>query len=327
MRAVRAVELKGPRGLRIEEVPPLVCGPDEVRIRVRASALNRADLLQSRGLYPAPPGAPADILGLEYAGEVVERGWRATRWPIGARVMGLVGGGAWAEELTVHEREVAPMPATLDFVEAAAIPEAFVTAWDGLVSQGGGGLGSRILIHAVASGVGTAAAQLCRVLGATAVGTGRTAEKLDRVRALTPLSTVLVAGDVAHFAEEVQRAFGGRGADVVLDLVGGAWLAETIAAMAPRGRLVLVGLVGGASAQVPLAAVLSKRLTVQGTVLRSRPLEEKILAALQLSELVPLFERDLLRPVVDTVLPMVDVAAGLERLQANAAFGKIVVAW
>ncbi len=327
MRAIRTHELTGPKGLRIDEVPSPTCGPDEVKVRVRASALNRADLLQTKGLYPAPVGAPRDIPGLEYAGEVIETGTRVTRWTVGDPVMGLVGGGAWAEELTAHEREVVSAPASLGWTDAAAIPEAFLTAWDAMVVQAGAAVGSRVLINAVASGVGTAAVQLCQVLGAKAVGTGRSPEKLERARAIGPVETVLVKRDAIAFAREVVAAFGGRGADVVLDLVGGDWLPETIAAMAPGGRLMLVGLVAGATAQVPLGPILSKRLTVRGTVLRSRPLEEKILAARQLESLVPLFEQGTLKPVVDRVVPMTDVAEALERLGANDTFGKVVLSW
>lgn len=327
MRAMRSHELSGPRGLRLEEVPSPTCGPDEVKVRVIASALNRADLLQTKGLYPAPQGAPSDVPGLEYAGEVAAVGARVSRWKQGDRVMGLVGGGAWAEELVAHEREVVPAPSSLGWTDVAAIPEAFLTAWDALVVQAGAGMGSRVLIHAVASGVGTAAVQLCQVLGARVVGTGRSPDKLSRVRAVGPVETVLVKKETITFAREVVAAFGGRGADVALDLVGGEWLPETISTMAPGGRLMLIGLVAGATAQVPLGPVLAKRLTIRGTVMRSRPLEEKILAARQLEGLVPLFDQSRLKPVVDRVVTMADAAEALERLGANDSFGKIVLRW
>jgi putative PIG3 family NAD(P)H quinone oxidoreductase len=328
MRALRIAQPIGPQGLVLEgEAPSPSCGPDQVRVRVRASALNRADLLQTKGLYPAPPGVPSDIPGLEYAGEIIELGARVGRWKLGERVMGLVGGGAWAEELTVHEREAVPVPRALSWTDAAAIPEAFLTAWDALVVQGGATLGSRVLIHAVASGVGTAAVQLCAVLGAVAVGTGRNPEKLARVTTVGPVHPVLVTREAPQFSAEVLRALEGRGADVVLDLVGGEWLPETLAAMAPGGTLMLVGLVGGASAKVPLTTILGKRLTVRGTTMRSRPLEEKILAARQLEGLVPLFDQGRLRPVVDAVVPMAEVPAALERLATNQTFGKLVVTW
>jgi NADPH2:quinone reductase len=307
----------------MEDVAPPACGPDEVRIGVRATALNRADLLQSYGRYPAPPGAPADIPGLEYAGEIIELGTRVTKWKRGASVMGLVGGGAWAEQVVAHEREVAPMPVGFTFAQAAALPEAFLTAWDALVTQGCTGTGSRVLIHAVASGVGTAAAQICRVLGARAVGTGRNPDKLTRAQALGLEATVLLR---EGFAREVAAVVGG--ADVVLDLVGGEWLGETIDALASRGTVLLVGLVAGASAQVPLAKLLGKRARLIGTTMRARPLEEKIAAAQVFARtLVPLFEGRRLEPVIDAVLPMHDLVPALHRLESNQTFGKLVVTW
>jgi putative PIG3 family NAD(P)H quinone oxidoreductase len=327
MRAFRTVEPSGPQGLRLEEVPSPALGPSEVRVGVKATALNRADLLQTLGLYPAPPGVPADIPGMEYAGEVLEVGARVRRWKVGDRVMGLVAGGAWAEELVTHEREAARVPAALSWAQAGAIPEAFLTAWDALVLQAGAGLGSRVLIHAVASGVGTAAAQLCRALGAPAVGTGRSAAKLARAAAFG-VQTVLVDGAAPRFAAATREVLGGAGADVVLDLVGGDWLPESLEALAPGGTLMLVGLVAGASAEVPLRTLLSRRLKVIGTTLRARPLEEKIAVATALDQrLVPLFDQGVLQPVVDAVLPMAELPAGLARLAANETFGKLVLTW
>lgn len=327
MRAARTVELSGPEGLRIEDVPSPVPGPDEIRVKVKATALNRADLLQTMGLYPAPPGVPADIPGLEYSGEVAAVGARVTRWKAGDRVMGLVAGGAWAEELVTHERETLAMPAGLSFSDAAAIPEAFTTAWDALVLQGGMGVGSKVLIHAVASGVGTAALQLARVFGAHAIGTGRNAQKLERAKALGLPHAVLVSKDAPGFAAEVKKLSGG-GVDVVLDLVGGDWVPETIDALAPKGTLMLVGLVAGASAEVPLRTVLGKRLRVIGTTLRARPLEEKIAVAREFEKrVVPLFGTGALKPIVDAVLPMTELQPALARLASNDTFGKLVLTW
>jgi putative PIG3 family NAD(P)H quinone oxidoreductase len=327
MKAVRTEALTGPQGLALVEVPTPAFGPTDVLIRVRATALNRADLLQTHGLYPAPAGAVADIPGLEYSGEVAEVGAKVTRWKVGDRVMGLVGGGAWAEYLVAHEREVSRIPREFSFELAAAIPEAFLTAWDALVLQAGLSVGSRVLIHAVASGVGTAAAQLCNLFGAPAVGTGRNQAKLARATSLGLRATVLVSSEPA-FAGAVKEAFLGHGADIALDLVGGDWLGETIEALAPRGTLMLVGLVAGGSAQVPLRTVLGKRLRVLGTTMRARPLEEKIAAAQQLDQrLVPLFETKKLVPVVDEVRPMSELVTSLERLAANENFGKLVLTW
>ena len=320
------MELSGPVGLRVEEVPAPIPGPDEILVRVKATALNRADLLQTMGLYPAPAGVPADSPGLEYAGEVAAVGARVSRWKTGDRVMGLVAGGAWAEQLVTHEREALAIPPGLSFSDAAAIPEAFTTSWDALVLQGGMGVGSKVLIHAVASGVGTAALQLCRAFGALAIGTGRNAAKLERAKALGLPHAVLVGKD-AQFADAVKQHAPG-GVDVVLDLVGGDWVPQSLDALAPRGTLMLVGLVAGASADVPLRTVLGKRLRVQGTTLRARPLEEKIAVAREFERRVlPLFTSGALRPVIDAVLPMTELEPALARLASNDTFGKLVLTW
>jgi NADPH:quinone reductase len=326
MQAALSLNAEGPEGLRFSEVASPVVGPDEVRVKVRATALNRADLLQTMGLYPAPPGAPADIPGLEYSGEVMAVGSRVRRWNAGDRVMGLVAGGAWAEELVAHEREVMAMPAGMSFSDAAALPEAFATAFDALVLQGGMTLNSEVLIHAVASGVGTAALQLCQLFGARAIGTGRNEKKLERVRGMGLTRTVLVKDGV--FSAQVKQLTAGRGCDVALDLVGGDWFAETIDAMAPQGTLMLVGLVAGASAEVPLRSLLAKRVRVQGTALRSRTLEEKIVVARAFEQrLLPAFSSGQLKPVVDAVLPMAELQPALHRLASNDTFGKLVLTW
>lgn len=317
---------EGPESLRFGEVASPVPGPDEVLVKVKATALNRADLLQTMGLYPAPHGVPSDIPGLEYAGVVEAVGARVRRWKAGDAVMGIVAGGAWAEQLVTHEREALPMPAGLSFADAAAIPEAFTTAFDALVLQGGMSVGSQVLIHAVASGVGTAALQLCKRFGAQAIGTGRNAAKLARAASLGLERSVLV--EDGHFAAKVKQLTAGRGVDVALDLVGGDWTAETIDAMAPQGTMMLVGLVAGASAEVPLRSVLTKRLRIVGTVLRARPLEEKIAVARAFEQRVlPAFSTGELKPVVDALFPMKELPAALKRLAANDSFGKLVLTW
>jgi putative PIG3 family NAD(P)H quinone oxidoreductase len=295
---------------------------------VHATALNRADLLQLKGHYAAPPDAPPDVPGLEYAGEVLAVGLRVRRFRVGDRVMGIVGGGAWAERLTVHEREALPVPEGLALADAAALPEAYLTAFDALVLQGGLLAGERVLIHAVASGVGSAAAQLCRALGASVVGTGRTAAKLARASEWGVGHTVAVEGSPPRFLDAVREATGGRGVDLALDLVGGGWLPETLEAMAPRGRVLLVGLVAGGRAEVDLGLVLRKRLRLTGTVLRSRPPEEKMaLAQAAERHLVPLFHTGALRPVIDAVLPITAMREALERLARNETVGKLVLRW
>lgn len=318
----------GPQGLAIREVAAPSCGPDEVRVKVQASALNRADLLQTMGLYPAPKGVPADIPGLEFAGTVSECGARVSRWKTGERVMGLVAGGAWAEEVCVHEREAIAMPSGMEASRAAAIPEAFLTAWDALVLQGKMTAGSKVLVHAVASGVGTAALQLGALFGAHLIGTGRNAQKLERIRGMGLEDTILVSKEQPGFAARVKALTGGAGVDLVLDLVGGDWLPETIDAMAPRATLMLVGLVAGASAEVPLRTVLGKRISIVGTTLRARPIDEKISLARAFEHLlVPHFSSGRLAPVIDATLPFSEAVPALERVASNDTFGKTVLTW
>lgn len=326
MQAALSLNAEGPEGLRFVEVASPLPGPDEIRVKVRATALNRADLLQTMGLYPPPPGAPEDIPGLEYSGEVLSVGTRVRRWNVGDRVMGLVSGGAWAEELVTHEREAMAMPASMSFSDAAALPEAFATAFDALVLQGGMTLNSEVLIHAVASGVGTAALQLCQLFGARAIGTGRNEKKLARASGMGLTRSILVKDGV--FSAQVKQLTQGRGCDVALDLVGGNWFAETLDAMAPHGTVMLVGLVAGASAEVPLRSLLTKRLRVQGTTLRSRSLEEKIAVARAFEQrLLPSFSSGQLKPVIDAVLPMAELEPALQRLASNDTFGKLVLTW
>jgi putative PIG3 family NAD(P)H quinone oxidoreductase len=292
---------------------------------VRATALNRADLLQTLGRYPAPPGAPEDIPGLEYAGEVQAVGARVRRFRPGDRVMGLVGGGAFAEGLCVSEHEALALPAGLTFADAAALPEAFLTAWDALMLQGGLQAGETVLIHAAGSGVGVAAVQLAVAAGARVIGTSRTPVKLSRLASFGMHAGVLT-GPGRDAAEDVLAATGGRGVDLVLDLVGGSAVALSLRALAPRGRMLLVGLLDGASPAVDLGLVLRKRLTLQGTVMRSRsPAEKAALAARAERTLLPLFASGTLRPVVDAVFPILRAQEAFARMAANDSFGKLVL--
>lgn len=318
----------GPEVLSYDERPDLKPGPSEILVRVKATALNRADLLQLKGLYPPTPDAPPDIPGLEYAGEVLAVGSKAQRFRIGDRVMGLVGGGAWADQLTVHERQAMPMPEGMSFTDAAALPEVYLTAFDALVLQGEMKPGETVLIHAVASGVGSAAALLCRAMGVHVVGTGRNPRKLARTREWGVERTVLVEDTPPRFADAVREATSGRGADLALDLVGGDYVPETLDALAPQGRMMLVGLVAGNKAQVNLSTLLVKRLRMTGTVLRSRPLEEKIaLAQAAERHLLPLFRSGALKPVIDAVVPMQDIRNALTRMASNETVGKLVLRW
>ncbi len=326
-RAVRIEKPGGPEVLKIDRVPVDDPGPGEILVEVAAAGLNRADLLQRRGAYPAPPGYPADVPGLEYAGKVAAVGSRVTRWKAGDRVMGIVGGGAMATHLTVHEREALPVPEDLALTHAAAIPEAFLTAFDAIFAQAGLVAGEALLVHAVASGVGTAALQLARRAGAQVIGTSRTEAKLERCAELG-LADALHVTD-GRFAEATRALTAGRGADVLLDVVGGPYLEENLEALADRGRMVVIGLMGGRSAELPLGALLRRRLTVRGSVLRARPLEEKAALAQRFTrEVVPAFAPGGgLAPVVDDVLPMSEIQAAHERMERNETFGKIVLEW
>jgi len=325
MKAIVVSRFGGPEVLELgdREAPPP--GRGEVRVRVRAAGVNRADLLQRAGHYPAPADAPPDIPGLEFAGELEAVGEGVTDAAPGDRVLGLCGGGAYAEAITVPARTVARLPDALTFTDGAAIPEAFITAWDALVEQAHLGAGETVLIHAVGSGVGTAAVQVARAVGARVVGTARTADKLARVRPLGLDEGVHVTG--GGFAPAVLHATGGRGADVVLDLVGGPYLSESLACVAARARIMLVGLLAGPRAELDLGRLLRQRVQVTGTVLRARPLEEKIAAVQQMARhLLPLFERGALGAVVDRVFPLAEAAAAHAHVASNGAFGKVVLA-
>ncbi len=327
MRAVVIAAHGGVEALEVREVERPRAVADRVRVRVRAAGLNRADLLQRRGHYPAPPGAPADIPGLEFAGEVDETGEEVRAWRAGQRVFGITAGGAQAEYVVVPENHLAEIPTGLGFEEAAAVPEVFITAHDALFTQAHLKTGESVLVHAAGSGVGTAAVQLARAAGAAAVyGTARTAEKLERARAFGLDEGAAVGDDPRAFAEAVRVWTKGQGVNVVLDLVGASYLDANLDALARRGRMMIVGTLGGASAALDFRKVMSKRLKVVGTVLRARTAEEKA-AAIRLfaAEVVPLFARGRLRPVLDTTFPLDDVRAAHTRLESNETFGKIVL--
>lgn len=329
MPSARAVKIRGAGGvevLHIEDFEVREPGPHEVLVEVAAAGLNRADTLQRRGLYPAPPGVPPDVPGLEYAGTVVAVGSGVTSTRAGAHVMGIVGGGGMATHVLVHERELVHVPRGMDLVQAAAVPEVFFTAYDALFTQGRLAPGETVLVHAIGSGVGTAALQLARTAGARVIGTSRTQDKLDRCRALGLEEGVLA--QAGRFAAAVHERTGGAGAQLVLDFVGAAYLEENVRALARRGRMVVLGLMGGIAGSLPIGLLLNKRLTLKGSVLRSRPLEEKAALAQEFAtRVVPLFEQGRLRPVVGEVLPMSEIASAHERMEQNQSFGKIVLRW
>ncbi len=327
MKAVTIVTHGGVEGLEVRQVPdPPRPTADRVRVRVHAAALNRADILQRLGRYPAPPGFPANIPGLEFAGEVDEVGEEVRAWRKGQRVFGITGGGAQAEYVTVPENTLAEIPANLNWTEAAAIPEVFITAHDALFTQARLMMGERVLIHAAGSGVGTAAIQLAHAAGATVYGTSRSADKLQKARPLGLDESIDVGNTPDKFAEAVRGWTTGAGVHVILDLVGAAYLKANLESLAPKGRLMFIGTTSGAKGELDLSTVMGKRARLMGTVLRARSTEEKATATrLFAAHAVPLLARGIVRPIVDRVYSIDEVRAAHERLESNESFGKVVL--
>jgi putative PIG3 family NAD(P)H quinone oxidoreductase len=324
MRAAVITRPGGPEVIEIRDVDAPIAGIDDVLIRVRASGLNRADIHQRKGGYPAPPGSPADIPGLEYAGEVVDVGANVHEFKRGDRVWGIVGGGAHAELLVAPASTVARAPGRLPWNQAGAIPEAFITAHDALVSQASLARGERVLIHAVGSGVGLAAIQVCRAMEAIPYGTSRTSDKIERARAFG-LEDGAAVQNAAELTDAARR-WAPNGFDVVLDLVGGAYTPASIEVMAVRGRLMLVGLVAGSTATFDLRRILSKRIRLVGTVLRGRSIPEKAAATAAFDrDLAASFKDGTLQAAVDTVFQLDAIADAHRRMESNDSFGKIVI--
>ena len=324
MRAAFISRPGGPEVLEIREVEPPRIGPDDLLVRVRASGLNRADIHQRKGGYPAPPGSPADIPGLEYAGDVAGVGANVRDFAAGDRVFGIAGGGAHAELLAIPARTAARAPAALSWTDAGAIPEAFITAHDALVTQAHLARGERVLIHAVGSGVGLAAIQVARAVGAIPFGTSRTPDKIERAMpfGLERGEVLRDPGELAPLAE----AWAPGGFDVVLDLVGGGYTPASVATLTTRGRLMLVGLVAGATASFDLRRILSRRITLTGTVLRARSTDEKAAATAAFSrDLGDALATGAIRAVVDRVFPLADIADAHRRMESNESFGKVVI--
>lgn len=322
MRAVVLHSYGGPEVLTIEEVPEPAPGPDEVVVEVAATALNRADLLQRLGLYPDPRRLQPEIPGLEFAGTVVDRGARATMWNVGDRVMGIEAGGAYAERIATHERQLLAVPESIDVVDAAAIPEVFLTAWDALVLQGGLTSGRWALVHAGASGVGTASIQIAKAIGAR-IAVTCSAGKMDACRSLG--ADVVIERSPHDWLAELRGELP-AGADVVLDVIGGDEADRNLQAVALRGTIVQVGLMGGGATFVNVGLLLAKRSTWVGTTLRTRPIEEKVGVTRRFAaEVLPLFDSGQLRPIIDSIYEFDDIAAAHARMEANANTGKIVV--
>ncbi|HEY4304798.1 MAG TPA: NAD(P)H-quinone oxidoreductase [Gemmatimonadaceae bacterium] len=326
MKAAVITKFGGPEVLEILDRPTPIAKPHEILVRVRASALNRADLHQREGNYPAPPGAPADIPGLEFAGEVAGVGTEVKDWREGDRVFGIVAGGGNAEFLVTDAQSVARVPNNLDSAHAAAIPEAFITAHDAMIVQAQLQADENVLIHAVGSGVGLAAVQLARAWKATPFGTARSAEKIERAKAFGLENGAVVADNPESILPDIEQWTSGEGINVTIDLLGGAYTGASLRALAPRGRIMCLATVAGRSITLPLGALLGKRATVKGTVLRARPLEEKrSVTAAFARDVVPLLASGQVRPTVDCVFELSQIREAHERLASNQTFGKVVL--
>jgi NADPH:quinone reductase len=331
MQAVWISTYGGPEVLEIRTVGKPLMNDDQVLVRVRASSLNRADLLQRQGKYPPPPGFPPEIPGMEFAGGVAEVGSSVRRWKPGQRVFGLIGGAAHAEYVVTYEHLLAEIPPNLDWTQAAAVPEVFITAQDALWTQANLRPGESILIHAVGSGVGLAAVQLARAIQAMPYGTSRTADKIEQSKSLGLEDGLVVRENALRnnfddLPAATERWTAGKGINVLLDLVGGPYVKASQKAMAHQGRMILVGTVAGGSYELDAKYVMSKRLQIRGTVLRARSMEEKIAATrLFAAEVVPLLACGVLKPNVDSVFPISDIGKAHQRLESNETFGKVVV--
>ena len=333
MKAVYVKEFGGAENLEIREVEnPAKPSGREVLVSVKAAALNRADILQRKGFYPAPKGYPERILGLEFAGEVAEVGEAVASYKIGDRVFGITAGGAQAEFLLSEESLLAPIPENLSFTEAAAVPEAFITAHDAIFTQGNLRENETLLIHAVGSGVGLAALQLAKAKNIKVFGTSRTADKLKQCEAFGLDYGIVANANLSegknpkYFAELIEHQNDGKGVDVILDLVGANYFAANLESLNQKGRLILVGLTSGGKAEFNLGLALSKRARIVGTVLRSRSVEEKAEATRKfIEEVLPLFSTGEIKPNIDKIFPIENIRQAHEYLESNQSFGKVVL--
>jgi len=323
MRAILVDEPGDETSMRLGDCPAPELTPDSLRIQVAAAAVNRADLLQRQGLYPPPPGA-SEVLGLECAGEVVEVGAGVDGWHVGDRAMALLAGGGYAEEVVVHAGSALPIPAGIDTVEAAAIPEVFLTVFLNVFQLGGLAAGGAALVHGGGSGIGTAAIQLVKNAGATVIVTAGSDGKCARCLELG--ADVAVNYRSGDFAAEARAATEGRGVDVVLDSIGAPYLEKNLESLAVGGRLVLIGLMGGAKAELNLGALLMRRLQVIGSTLRARPAEEKAaIVSAFLARFGAALEKGDVRPIVDRVLPLEQAGEAHRLMKASEHFGKLVL--
>lgn len=325
MRSIIVSEPGAAEVLKIVKREKPVVGKDELLVKVCAFGLNRADIAQRLGRYPAPQGVPADVPGLEYAGEVEAVGGSVSKFKKGDRVFGLVGGGSYQEYLLVHAETAMPIPKDISFAHAAAYPEAFVTAFDAMVLQGKLKPGMKVLISAVGSGVGLAAAQIAKLYRAQALGTSRTQDKLDRAQALIGEGfTALKCDKDASFSRQVKESFGDI--DLFVELVGGKYVEEDIKCAAAKATIMLIGLLGGTLTELSLNLILMKRLKLIGTSMRSRTLEEKIALTKRFErELLPFIANQELEANLDCTMPFEQIVQAHKMMEADANFGKIVM--
>ncbi len=326
MKAVYINEFGGIENLEFREVDDLPDPADtEILVNVMAAGLNRADILQRKGLYPAPGGYPERIPGLEFAGRISKIGKHVKKWEPGDRVFGITAGGGQAEFVLTGENQVAGIPEGLSFAEAAAIPEAFITAHDAVWIQGHLKSGESLMIHAVGSGVGAAALQIAKAKGIKTFGTSRTQRKLEKCKEFGLDLGIDTSGNI-EFAEIIRNETGGSGADVILDLVGADYFGQNLACLSVKGRLMLVGLVSGRKAEFDMGIALTKRLHIIGTVLRARTETEKALATQNfIDDVLPLIASGSIKPNLDKVYGFQDVGEAHAYLESNASFGKVVL--
>ncbi len=323
MRAVVITKYGDPDVLSVVDVEKPHPNPDELLVKVRATALNRADLLQRMGFYPDPFPGTLEVPGLEFAGTVESCGDQVKSFKPGDQVMGIVSGGGYAEYLVVHEQQAMQVPTKVSFEDAGAIPEVFITAWDALVSQGNLKSGGWALVHAGASGVGTAAIQICKAIGANVIVTCSSGK---RSACLSLGADLAVDYKTEDFVEVCNNATNKRGINVVLDVIGGEYLNKNVASLALKGTIIQVGLMGGGTTPFNIAALMPKRARLIGTVLRPRPLEEKIAVTQRfIDEMLPMFETGKLRPIIDSRYLLEDIASAHRYMETNASTGKIII--
>ena len=323
MRAIEISEPGGPEVLLPVTRPVPTPSTEDILIKVVAAGVNRPDALQRAGAYAPPPDA-SDLPGLECAGEVVAVGAGVSRWVVGDKVCALLPGGGYAEYVTTHQDHALPVPAGLSMIEAAALPETFFTVWTNVFERGGLKAGEVFLVHGGTSGIGTTAIQLARAMGARVFATAGSAEKCAKCLELG--AELAINYNEEDYVEVVKAATNGRGVDLILDMVGGAYIARNIRALAIDGRLAMIAFLGGAKAEINFAQIMMKRITVTGSTLRPRSIQDKAVIAEDLREIVwPMIEAGQIAPVMDSTFPLEQAADAHRRIESSGHIGKIVL--